>query len=129
AKTEGGCLVLLGPPGQGKSALMAELARRQSGPERGGCLLHMIRSHNNPLRFLPALISQAARLARTRFGAQTYRGDVRDLRNSLVRAMEAVRDDPSCRRVLVVIDALDELAEGPDRLEFLPQSLPAGVRL
>ena len=47
-KTEGGYLLLLGPPGQGKSALVAELARRESTAERGGCLLHMVKSHNNP---------------------------------------------------------------------------------
>jgi WD40 repeat protein len=128
-KSEGGYLLLLGPPGQGKSALMAQLSRREEQPERGGCLLHMVKSHNNPLRFLPALISQAARLAKIRFGEEAYRGDVRDLRNTLVRAVEAVRDGPGHGRALVVIDALDELAEGADRLEFLPQVLPAGVRV
>ena len=128
-KTEGGYLLLLGPPGQGKSALMAELARRECQPERGGCLFHMVKSHNNPLRFLPALISQAARLAKTRFGSEAYRGDVRDLRNAMVRAVERVRDGPGRGRALVAIDALDELADGPDRLNFLPQAIPPGVRI
>jgi hypothetical protein len=81
------------------------------------------------LRFLPALVGQAARLAVRRFGAEAYRGDVRDLRNALMRAAEAVRDGPGRGRALLVIDALDELAEGPDRLEFLPPALPAGVRV
>ncbi len=54
----GGYLLLLGPPGQGKSALMARLAQDEA--RRGGCLLHMVKSHRNPLRFLPALIGQAA---------------------------------------------------------------------
>ena len=49
AQTEGRYLLLLGPPGQGKSALMAELARREA--RRGGCLLHMVKSHPQPRGF------------------------------------------------------------------------------
>jgi WD40 repeat protein len=130
--TEGGYLLLLGPPGQGKSALMAELARRESDKARGGCLLHMVKSHPNPLRFLPALISQAARLAGTRFGEEAYRGDGTDLRNSLVRAAEALRERTG--RAVLVLDALDELAGDAHRsasaaVDFLPRTLPAGVRV
>jgi hypothetical protein len=65
--TPGGYLLLLGPPGQGKSALLAELARREQEPARGGCLLHMIKSESAPLRFVPGLLQQAARLAGTPF--------------------------------------------------------------
>jgi WD40 repeat protein len=131
--TEGGYLLLLGPPGQGKSALMAELARREAEPSRGGCLLHMVKSHASPLRFLPALTSQAARLAGARFGEEAYRGDVADLRNSLLRAAEAIRERTG--RAVIVIDALDELAAGDAHrpgaaaLDFLPRTLPAGVRV
>jgi WD40 repeat protein len=130
-KAEGGYLLLLGPPGQGKSALMAELAHREAG--RGGCLLHMVKSHRDPRRFVPALISQAARLARVRFGEQAYRGDVQDLRNSLVRALAVLAERTG--RALVVIDALDELAGGEEprgydpRIEFLPPELPGGARV
>jgi WD40 repeat protein len=131
--TEGGYLLLLGPPGQGKSALMAELARREAEPSRGGCLLHMVKSHASPLRFLPALISQAALLAGARFGEEAYHGDVADLRNGLLRAAEAVRERTG--RAVIVIDALDELAAGDSHrpaataLDFLPRTLPAGVRV
>jgi WD40 repeat protein len=132
-KTEGGYLLLLGPPGQGKSALMAELARRESPPARGGCLLHMVMSHANPLRFLPALIGQAAQLAKTRFGPEAYQGDVADLRNHLVRAAEALKERTG--RALLVIDGLDGLTAGDERrtsaeaIEFLPPTLPEGVRV
>jgi WD40 repeat protein len=123
-EAEAGYLLLLGPPGQGKSALMAELARRQA--ERGGCLLHMVKSHRNPLKFVPALLSQAARLAGACFGAEAYRGDLDDLRNALVRALEAVRDRTG--RALLLIDALDELDHGGAGIGFLPPQLPPGTR-
>jgi WD40 repeat protein len=132
-KAEGGYLLLLGPPGQGKSALMAELAWRENHPARGGCLLHMIKSHREPLRFVPALLSQAAGLARTRFGAEAYRGDLDDFRNALVKAAEAVRDRTG--RAVLVLDALDELVADDihraydRRIEFLPTALPEGVRV
>jgi WD40 repeat protein len=116
-----GYVVLLGPPGQGKSALLAEVARR-AGPT----LVHMIKSHRNPLKFLPALVSQAADLAGARFGADAYAGDLDDLRNALVRALEAVRDKHG--RSVLVLDALDELDARHERLAFLPEVLPAGVR-
>ena len=104
---------------------MAELARREA--ERGGCLLHMVKSHPQPLRFLPALVSQAARLAGVAFGPAAYVGDVDDLRNSLLRALEAVR--ARAGRAVVVLDALDELDAAGAGLTFLPRSLPEGVRM
>jgi hypothetical protein len=112
---------------------MAELALREALPDRGGCLLHMVKSHPNPLRFVPALIGQAARLAQTRFGADAYRGDLQDLRGSLLRALGAVQKNAG--RAVLLIDALDEIAVGdgpaaPDRsLAFLPPALPEGVRV
>jgi WD40 repeat protein len=130
ARAEGGYLLLLGPPGQGKSALMAELAHREAGR---GCLLHMVKSHRDPRRFVPALLSQAAKLARFRFGEQAYRGDIQDLRNSLVQALQTLAGQTG--RALLVVDALDELVVGEEqktsdpRLEFLPAALPEGVRV
>ncbi len=120
----GGYLLLLGPPGQGKSALMAELARRESATS--GCMLHMIKSHRHPRRFVPALVAQAAKLAGTSFGPAAYQGDVDALRNALVRALGAVVEKRG--RAVVVIDAIDEV-EGDQRVAFLPASLPAGVRV
>ena len=103
---------------------MAELARRES--DRGGCLLHMIKSHRQPLRFVPALISQAARLAQSSFGPEAYRGSVDDLRNHLVKALESGRVRSG--RAILLLDALDELESGDDRLRFLLPRLPDGVR-
>jgi WD40 repeat protein len=121
----GGYLLLLGPPGQGKSALMARLAQDEA--RRGGCLLHMVKSHRNPLRFLPALIGQAARLAGTALGTAAYVGDVDDLRNTWVKALEAVVRAKG--RAVVVVDALDELETVGGRVTFLPPALPEGVRV
>jgi WD40 repeat protein len=109
---------------------MAELAHREASR---GCLLHMVKSHRDPRRFVPALLSQAAKLARSRFGEQAYRGDIQDLRNSLVQALQTLAGQNG--RALLVVDALDELVAGEEqktydpRLEFLPAALPEGVRV
>jgi WD40 repeat protein len=125
AQSAGRYLLLLGAPGQGKSALLAKLAEREA--ERGGCLLHMVKSHPQPRRFLPALLSQAARLAGATFGAAAYAGDVDDLREALVRGLGAVRQ--RCGRAVLVLDALDELDAEGRRATFLPPALPEGVRV
>jgi WD40 repeat protein len=122
---EGRYLLLLGPPGQGKSALMAELARREA--ERGGCLLHMIKSHPSPHRFCPALLSQAAQLTGRPLGPAAYAGDLDDLRNAFVRALTAVQQ--RFGRAVLVIDGLDELDTEGRLTTFLPPLLPEGTRI
>jgi 8-oxo-dGTP pyrophosphatase MutT (NUDIX family)/tetratricopeptide (TPR) repeat protein len=122
---DGGYLLVLGAPGQGKSALMAKLAERES--EGAGCLLHMVKSHRNPLRFLPSLIRQAAQLLDTPLGQPAYQGDTDDLRNSLLKVAGLLRHKTG--RALIIIDALDELECAAQRLDFLPPSVPAGVRV
>jgi hypothetical protein len=127
-----GYLLWLGPPGQGKSALMAELARRESSSQRGGCVWHMIKSQNDPARFVPALLGQAARLAKTSFPPEASRGDLRQLRSSLSDALRTLQQRTG--RAVLLIDALDELVAGDEqraydpRIEFLPEVLPEGVR-
>jgi WD40 repeat protein len=76
---------------------------------------------------VPSLIRQAARLAGVRFGADAYTGDRGDLRESLVRALEALRDAKGS--AIVVLDGLDELDEADRDLAFLPVALPDRVRL
>ncbi len=130
ATTEGGYLLLVGPPGQGKSALMAEGARRET--ERGGCLLHLVRVLTDPARFVPALLRQAARLARAPLDCDGHGGDLQQLRSTLSAALQALVEKAG--RAVLLLDGLDELAGGAGRsvlslLEFLPRSLPAGVRV
>jgi len=118
-------LLMKGPPGQGKSALMAKLADQEG--RRGGCLLHMVKCHSQTRVFVPALISQAAKLCQRTFGLKFYSGDLNDLRNNLVEALDVVHK--KFGRAVVVLDALDEMeGEGSDG-SFLPHILPAGVRV
>ena len=116
-----GALLLSGGPGAGKSAIAARVAQQH------GALLHLIKSHKNPRRFLPSLVTQAARAAGARFGAEAYSGDIDDLRDALVRALAAVQ--AATGSALLIIDALDELDPADQRLGFLPAALPEGVRL
>lgn len=123
---EGGYLLVLGPPGQGKSALASALARvMEEG--RGGCPLHMMKSHSHPARFLPSLISQVARLAGAEVSECNVRGTVDDLRNSLLRVLQAGVE--SRGSVVMVVDALDEVDHAAECLDFLPAVLPVGVRV
>jgi eukaryotic-like serine/threonine-protein kinase len=117
---EGGYLLITGGPGQGKSALMAALAARH--PD---ALVHMVKSHRGPSRFVPALISQVARTIGVSFGREAYLGADDDQRQTLLRALGALVAERG--RALVIIDGLDELE--PDAgLDFLPAMLPPNVR-
>jgi len=130
---EGGYLLLVGPPGQGKSALMAQFAFQQgavrhpqpAAERRVLCLLHMAKSHRNPERFLQFLLWQVERVLGESQREDAYRGGVDDLRNALVWALEQARR--RFERVVVVIDALDELDPFWRQVTFLPEHLPEGV--
>src|SRR5262249_4994509 len=88
---EGGYFLLVGPPGQGKSALLARLAETTQASSSAGCLLHLERSHKTPRRFLQFLLWQAERLLGQSLGETAYVGDVDDLRNTLLGVLEKLR--------------------------------------
>jgi WD40 repeat protein len=112
-------LLITAGPGEGKSALMSALSSRVPLSA-----LHMVKSHPDPLRFLPALIARTAELGSLDFGAADVGGSIDDLRNSLVRKLEELA--AARGHAVLLIDGLDEL---PDhRPAFLPASLPPGVR-
>jgi hypothetical protein len=123
---DGGYYLLLGPWGQGKSALLAQLVERSKN-EGLAFLFHSIKSKKTPAKILQFLIWQAEQLIGEPFSETAYAGDVDDLRNSLVGAL--IRVCKGLGRVLVVIDALDELDRSANRLNFLPEYLPAGIRV
>jgi hypothetical protein len=126
ASQDGGYLLLLGPWGQGKSALLAQLVERSKN-EGLGCLFHTIKSKTTPVNILKFLIWQAEQLIGEPLSKTAYAGKVEDLRNSLVGAL--IRVCKNRGHILVVIDALDELDSSVKRLNFLPKYLPAGVRV
>jgi serine/threonine protein kinase len=126
-------LVLVGPPGQGKSALLSRLAdslgASRAGPvdakRNGVCLFHMVKSHREPRRILQFLIVQG----RTVLGAERdggLRGSQDDLRAELSGVLEELVSRHG--RVTVVVDALDELNDEALSLDFLPPVSPRGVK-
>lgn len=125
--------VVLGPQGQGKSALMAKLAATEGATRTPGlpsgdgsvCLFHMIGAHGEPRRILQALLGQAEHALGIRSSEEVYASGILDLRNALVAALERL----SARaRVSIVLDGLDELPPEGRALHFLPRQLPSGVR-
>ena len=131
-----GYCVVLGPPGQGKSALLARLAadlgaadpvegvlRGGSGGEAGPSpkvVLHHVKQAGDPVTILRSLLDQARALAGVRSPRREPEGVVA-LRNALVETLTEVPGG-----AVLVVDALDEL-DGLD-LTFLPPRLPSGVR-
>ena len=123
---QGEYLLVLGSPGQGKSALLSEFAHREHQAGRS-CLLHLVKSQNEPGRFLRFLLWQAADALGEDIDPAVYAGDVAELRNALQAAFDRLAR--SRGRALLVIDGLDELAPANDRLAFLPEYLAKGVKV
>jgi tetratricopeptide (TPR) repeat protein len=120
----GGYLLIAGPPGLGKSAVMAQFAHR----ERSNCLFHLIKDNRNPHRFMCFLLWQAGRLLGRNFGEVDYQGELEDLRNTLTGALKDISEQYG--HALMVLDGLDELDPTGARLnEILPPYLPPGVRV
>lgn len=119
AEPTSGALLLTGGPGSGKSAIAAALA------DRRGALLHMVKSHKNPLRFLRSLAMQAQVVAGVPSGGPPP-GDVEDARAELYASLE--RAVTVRRPLVVVVDGLDEL-DDPLDVDALPPHWPDGTRL
>jgi hypothetical protein len=123
----GGYLVVLGPPGQGKSAVLAQFAHQEAG-----CIFHMVKSERNPQRFLQFLIWQCAQQLQEALPESSYLGDVPHLIDVLFRSLARLRERHG--RVLLILDALD--ADQPDRglacqareRHSRPPLVPAGRR-
>jgi hypothetical protein len=119
----GGYVLVLGGPGAGKSALLAELSRKLEAP------FHFLRSHRDPARFVPALVAQCDALATIGERSPPMRRGVEadELKNELVDALDALR--AARGRACVVIDGLDELDRLEPTLACLPTSLPTGCAI
>lgn len=115
-----GWLLLVGPPGQGKSTLLAHAAARDEL-----ALFHAVAVHGAPTRFVPALAAQARRLAGPTVDLGRRAFDDDDLRQVILAAAVAVRDARG--RCALLLDGLDELSPAAWGLPFLPTRLPEGV--
>lgn len=123
-KDEGGYQLIVGEPGLGKSAFLAELARRLEQAGRA-CVFHMAGTQRDPHKLLVDLVRRASSLLGQSGGVE--QGSIDDLRQELVRHLSALGERDG--GVVLLVDALDELDENSsDRLAFLPQVLPRGVR-
>lgn len=118
-----GYFAVEGEPGIGKSALLAELARRT------GCIVHFNERSQNvttPEQFIESACAQLA----ARYGLDYHEFHGRRMRDGRLLSELLDRASDPDRPVLLAIDALDE-AEAPApsgaNVLYLPPTLPAGV--
>ncbi len=107
---EGRYLLIVGPPGAGKSALSAKIAE-EALSDVEMCALHFLKSEPDPTRFVPLL---AAKINPGSAGAE-------DLQTVFQRL--------TGRRVALILDGIDEAPPGSDISSILPRWLPKGVRV
>lgn len=118
--------VILGGPGVGKSAIVRMwIDRRQKRPEpdeRGERLIyHMIQQGQEPALIVQSLIEQCDHLVPDPEASTAID------RPRLLRALQRVA--AGRRRLLVVLDALDETSDLVRLRELIASPLPLGVRL
>lgn len=137
-----------GPPGAGKSALLAralqilrwpaDLRQREGyeAPDSGDLTLHVLeffiwrgQRETTAIEYLLKNLSERFE-QRFRTGLQadcpTLTDQVRLFRQRLEKAAAGLRPD---ERLILFIDGLDEAAENSGFLENLPRHVPAGVKL
>lgn len=117
-------LLLVGEPGLGKSAFMARLARTLEEEGRT-CIFHMVGVQRDALSLLNDLVERAAViLGRPRAGRAASTIDSK--RAELVELLtELGRGERGC---VLLVDALDELADTSTAELILPPALPPGLR-
>jgi WD40 repeat protein len=141
-------LVLSGPPGTGKSALLAHWVKQRLAPGREGELVVARFIGASPASSnLPGLLGNVCAELASHFGLteEVAAEDSPDRKAPPVRPLEVPADPvrllqkwPAVLkaagrrgRAVIVLDALEQLdrSANPGRLEWLPRPLPAGVRL
>ena len=130
---EGGYLLIQGKAGMGKTALVAELARRGAQRELSphvSCLVFFIRQEggrNTPEKFLDSLNLQLLQLLAEEEEISISLAEKKRQYEQLWKKVES--QVSSQNRVLVLIDGLDESAQAGEQplLEYLPPKLPPYV--
>jgi len=119
--------VLQAPAGQGKSALLARLAADLAGTHHRA-LSHFVGATERSADVRAMLARLTAELDRTGITGPQPADPAADL-ETLTKSLAArLRDYQNERRIVLLIDAVDQLADGQD-LAWLPYQLGAGVRI
>lgn len=124
-----GTFVVTGQPGTGKSAFLARLTQALASRIPALHVLpHFVGASRGSTSLRNALRRLCHRLSELAGRAEPVPDDPHELR---AHFKKLVRQVSPTRRVVIVIDALDEvdLAHGGQLLGWLPDTLPAGVRL
>ncbi len=114
--------VILGGPGVGKSAIVRMWIDSRQTDERGERLIyHMIQQGQDPATIVQSLIEQCDHLVPDPEASTAID------RPRLLHVLQRVAAE--CRRLIVVLDALDETSDLGRLRELIASPLPPGVRL
>jgi tetratricopeptide (TPR) repeat protein len=116
-------LVIVGPPGSGKSSLMARWAQHEQG-QFGLRLVYFAEAREEMTDWTGVLHAWLRQLRRYRGGAE----DVPESPEALTEAFEAALSEACVRApVLVALDGIDRLTDAVSGVAWLPSCWPRGA--
>ena len=121
-------LAIVGEPGSGKSALMAKAIEQAQLAHSGALVVYRFIGATPASSDGRALLDSLCRQITREYGgdASTIPSEYNDLAVEFGKRLELAKAD---RPLIVVLDALDQLAGAARSLSWLPANLPANVRV